>query len=259
MSLTLLAAAGATTNVSADPVADKRAEAVQIAEALDQQGQKVSMMAEELDQARLGADEVAARVRSAEERMRETDRRVGQARARLRGHAVASYVEGGELPAMQAMVGGSSDDLAVRSVYVREVAGGHQATLEELRAAREDLGHERARLSVAQRSAKEALDRVEAHQRAAEEAAGAQESTLRRLQGELGTLVAAEAQRRATEEASRVQAELAARQARDATAVAASPAPGRAASGRAASRQPAPVLDLAPAPGARTNPPPAGA
>ncbi|MDQ3569745.1 MAG: NlpC/P60 family protein [Actinomycetota bacterium] len=177
-------------------------------------------MAEELAQARLGADDVAGKVRSAEERMRDTDRRVGQARARLRGHAVASYVEGGELPAVQAMVGGSSDDLAVRSVYVKEAAG---------------------------------------RQQAAEEAAGAQESTLRRVQGELGTLVAAETQRRAGEEASRAQAELAARQARAAAPVAASSTPGRAASRQPASRQPAPVLDLAPAPGARTNPPPAGA
>jgi hypothetical protein len=118
-------------------VADKRAEAAHIAQALEEQGQKVSVLAEDLDQARQRADDVAARARAAEEKLRETDRRVSDARSRLRGHAVASYVKGGELPAMQAMVAGTSDDLAVRTVYVKEVAGQQQVALEDLRAARQ--------------------------------------------------------------------------------------------------------------------------
>ncbi|MDP8976349.1 MAG: hypothetical protein M3N28_08325, partial [Actinomycetota bacterium] len=205
--------ATAAAPVSADPVADKRAEAARIAEALEEQGRKVSVLSEDLDQARLHADDVGGRARAAEEALRNTDRRVGRARARLKGHAVASYVQGGELPAVQALVAGSGDELAVRTIYVKEVAGRQQAALEDLRAARQDLEAERGRLEVAQRSAREALGQVESRRRAAEEAAGAQESTLQRVQGELGSLVAAEAQRRAAEEASRAQAELAARQA----------------------------------------------
>ena len=269
-SLALTVMAVAVAPVSADPVTDKRAEAVRIAQALEEQGRKVSVLAEDLDQARLRADDVAARAGAAEEKLRETDRRVSDARSRLRGHAVASYVKGGELPAMQVMVAGTSDDLAVRTVYVKEVAGQQQAALEELRAARQDLDSERGRLAVAQRSTKEALGQVESRRRAAEEAAGAQEATLQRVQGELGTLVAAEAERRETEEASKAQSELAARQARAAATVGAvgaapSAAPGRSQSspqprpqspGRPA---PVPILDMAPAPGAGARPPASGA
>jgi len=260
-SLALAVTAVGAAPVSAEPVADKRAEAARIAQALEEQGRKVSVLTEDLDQARLRADDVEARARAAEEKLRETDRRVGEARTRLRGHAVASYVKGGELPAMQAMVAGSSDDLAVRTVYVREVAGQQQSALEDLRAARGDLESERSTLAAAQRSAREALGQVESRRRAAAEAAGAQEATLQRVQGELGALVAAEAERRASEEASKAQAELAARQARAAAAPSAS-APTPAAPGRSqSSSRPAatPILDLAPAPGAGAGPPPAGA
>lgn len=259
--LALAVTAVGVAPVSADPVAEKRAEAARIAQALEEQGRKVSLLSEDLDQARLRSDEVAARARAAEEKLRDTDRRVGVARSRLRGQAVASYVKGGELPAMQAMVAGSSDDLAVRTVYVKEVAGQQQAALEDLRAARQDLESERSKLAVAQRSAKEALGQVESRRRNAEEAAGAQEATLQRVQGELGTLVAAEAERRATEEASKARAELAARQARAAAAVAAPPpaTPGRPQS-PSPSRPPAiPILDLAPAPGAGAGAPASGA
>lgn len=248
--------------VSADTVADKRAQAARIAEALEEQGRKVSVLSEDLDQARLHADEVSGRARTAEEKLRLTDLRVGEARSRLRGQAVASYVKGGELPAMQAMVAGSSDDLAVRTVYVKEVGGRQQAALEDLRAARQNLESERSQLDGAQRSAKEALGQVESRRRAAEEAAGAQEATLQRVQGELATLVAAAAERRATEEASKAQAELAARQARAAVVAAAVPPPAAPTPGRPpAPRRPeaAPILDQAPEPGAATGRPAAGA
>ena len=140
-SLALTAMATAAVPISADPadpVADKRAEAARIAEALEERGREVSVLSEELNQARLHADDVGGRARAAEETLRQTDRRVAQARARLKGHAVASYMEGGELPALQAMVAGSNDDLAVRTAYVKEVTGRQQAALEDLRAARQD-------------------------------------------------------------------------------------------------------------------------
>ena len=207
----LSASAVGPVAAGADPVADKRAEAARIAAALESQGQRVSVLAEELAQARLRAEEVAGQVRAAQERVRSTDRRVAQARARLRGHAVASYVKGDELPAVHAMLSGSTDELAVRSAYVREIAGRQQAALEDLRAARQDLDEHRSRLEEAQRSARAALASVESRQQAAEVAAAAQEATLGRVQGELGALVAAEAQRRSEEEARQAQAEMAVR------------------------------------------------
>lgn len=248
----IVVAAAVVAPASADPVADKRAEAATIAQHLEEQGRMVSLLTEELDEARVKYDEVAGRARAAEERLRDTDRRVGLARRRLKGQAVDSYVRGGELPAVQAMVAGPTDELAVRSAYVKEVAGLQQSALEDLRAARQDLQAERAQLEMAQRSARQSLSQVEARQRAAEEAAGAQEATVRRVQGELGELVAAEAQRRAAEEAARAQAEFSARQARAAAAQAA---------GRQGGPRPAvPILDLAPEPGGGgAGPPAAGA
>ena len=249
--LALLAPLAATQPALADQVADKRAEAARLAESLEEQGRKVSVLTEEVNQARLRADEVAAQARVAQERTRDTDRRVAQARARLKGHAVASYVEGGQLPAVQAMVSGSTDDLAVRTVYVKEVAGRQRTALEDLRAARQDLEEQRDKLEAAQRSAKDALSRVESRQQAAAQAAGAQEDTLRRVQGEVGSLVAAETQRRADEESRRAQSEVAALQAR----TAGPRAPAGAAPGRGGGTGPGAVAP----PGPNAGPPASGA
>lgn len=248
----LVAVVALAPPAGADQVAEKRDEAARIATALEDQGRKVSVLAEELAEARLGAGEVEGQARAAQERLRDTDRRVSQARARLRGHAVASYVEGGQLPAVQAMVGGSTDDLAVRTAYVKEVAGRQQAALEDLRAAQQDLEDQRRKLEEAERWAKQALAGVESRQRTAQEAADAQEATLRRVQGELGALVAAEAERRAGDEARQARAELAARQ----PEAASRPAP--AAGAPAPARRPAaPALALAVAPPAASIGPPA--
>ena len=254
MAVALVVAVALPAPAGADEVGDRRAEAARIATSLEEQGRRVSMLAEEVNEARLRADQVAGQARAAEERLRDTDRRVGQARSRLKGHAVASYVQGGQLPAVQAMVAGSSDDLAVRSAYVKEITGRQRAALEELRAARQDVEDQRRKLQDAQRSATQALAGVESRQREAQDAAEGQEATLRRVQGELATLVAAEAQRRAVEEARQAQADLAARQGE--LSARPTPTPGTAAPAR---RTAGPPALGAGAPVANAGPPASGA
>ncbi|MGI8683528.1 MAG: NlpC/P60 family protein [Acidimicrobiales bacterium] len=212
----------------ADDIADKRAEAGKVAEELEAQGERVSILAERLNQAQLQADKLAGQVRVAEAELAAADREVAAVRSRLRQRAVASYVGGGrtagELPIQQLLDSGSANDLVVRRAYVSSIAGTERATADTLDAAQEQRRVRRADLDAAQQSAKGVLDDVAAQRKAAAAAAAERRATLDRVQGELGALVEAEQARRAAEEQKRVEAELAARQAREEAARAAAKA-----------------------------------
>jgi len=120
-------AAGGAQPGPGDAIADKTAEAEKVARELEAQGERVSILAEQLNQARLKADELAEQVRVAEGDLAAADRQVGAVRARLRDRAVASYMGGGlepgGLPIEQLLDSGSANDLVVRRAYVATVAG----------------------------------------------------------------------------------------------------------------------------------------
>lgn len=199
---------------AADPIADKRAEAERIAAELETQGRRVSVLAEQLNQARIEADRLEAQVRTAEVELLAADRQLAAVQARLRDRAVSSYVRGRPLPMEQMLVSGSANDVAVRQTYVATIVGQERALTITLDQARERQRDQRLDLEAARRAARAVLDEVAAQRRAASEAAAAHKATLDRVKGELGTLVEAERARRAEEEARRVQAELAARRER---------------------------------------------
>ena len=253
-----LVLAGAADPAAGDPVADKRAEAERVARELEDQGERVSVLAEQLNQAGIKAERVEEQVREAEVELAAADRQVAAVRARLRERAVASYVGGVRLPMEQLLVSGSANDVAVREAYVATVAGQERAVVETLDEAQERRRAQRADLEAARRSARAVLEEVAGQRKAAAEAADARQATLDRVQGELGELVAAERARRAAEEARRVQADLAARQERatreqaaraEAAAAASRARQAEEASRRASTTLAAPIARL-PVPGA---------
>ena len=237
---TLVGMGGGGEPALGDPIADKKAEAEKVARELEAQGERVSILAEQLNQAQLKADQLGAQVKVAEGELAAADREVAAVRRRLRNRAVASYVGGGrstgELPIQQLLDSGSANDLVVRQTYASAIAGREQVTVDMLDAAQEQRQAQRARLDLAQQSAKIVLDQAAARRKEAAVAAAERKATLERVQGELGALVEAEQARRAAEEVKRVQAELAARQAREEAARAAATARAEAERQEAARR-----------------------
>lgn len=196
---------------AADEIAQKRAEAARLAEALEAQGRQVSLLAEELNEARLNAERTAGQVSAIKGQVRETDQLVRQATARVKGHAVASYLRGGQMPVEHFLSIRSVDELAVRRIYVTAVVGNEQAVIGALQNARELRDARLAQLEAAQLSARSELSAVEARRQAAARAAAEEEATLGRVRGDLATLVAAENRRRAEDEDRRGRVEAARR------------------------------------------------
>lgn len=223
---------------AADAIADKQAEAERIARQLEQQSRQVSILAEDYDEARLAIEKTEAELATAEAQVKKTDAEAGAIRTRLKDQAVESYIRGGSMPALAMLVDTkSTEDLGIRTHYVKTVTAGAVDVLDELRVVRIELGEQRERLDATRADAKAAAELAESKRRDAAAAQAAQEKTLSKVQGELAALVEAEAKRRAEEEARRVQAELAAREAKakaDAEAAAAREAAAREAASRRA-------------------------
>lgn len=197
----------------ADPLAEKRAEAARIARQLEEQSRRVSLLAEDFDEARVQVQQLDAGVARAESRVARTDDEVRQARDRLRDQVVDAYMRGGAPRALEMLVRGHADaELAVRHQYVKATTDVAKEAIDGLREAQLQQSEERDRLEQARSLARDAVARADAARREAGEAEAAQRETLARVQGELATLVAAETRRRAEEEARRVQAELARRE-----------------------------------------------
>lgn len=223
---------------AADAIADKKAEAERIARQLEQQSRQISILAEDYDEARLAIEKTEAELATAEAQVKKTDAEAGAIRTRLKDQAVESYIRGGSMPALAMLVDTqSTEDLGIRTHYVKTVTAGAVDVLDELRAVRIELGEQRERLDATRSEAKAAAELAESKRREAAAAQAAQERTLSKVQGELAALVEAEAKRRAEEEARRVQAEMAAREAKakaDAEAAAAREAAAREAASRRA-------------------------
>ena len=201
----------APLTAGADQIADKRAEAERIARQLDAQGERISVLAERLDQANMKADRVAAQVVAAQAALTQVDHQVQAARNLLRAEAVTAYVQGGRLPTVQALATAQGTQLGIQAAYAKTVAGKEQSALDALHGAREQLADKRAALETAQRSARAAVADVAASKQAAAGAAADEQALLGRVKGELASLVQAEEQRRAAEAARRAETALAAR------------------------------------------------
>lgn len=205
----------AVPEASADPLADKRAEAGRLSQQLDEQGERISLLAEQVNNARLKADEVEAAAAAVAAELARVERAVADAVDRLREQAVNAYVRGGRLPAVQMLMSGHTDDLAVRNTYVETVVGQEQAALDVLHAAQVERKAKQASMEASRAAARAALAAVEQSRREAAAAEAAQRATLSRVEGELGALVEADRRRREEEAARRAQAELARRQAEE--------------------------------------------
>ena len=75
LSLAFLAPLAGTTAASADPISDKKAQASQLAQELEARGERESQLAEQVDRARLAADDVNAKLAKAQADMAAVDTR----------------------------------------------------------------------------------------------------------------------------------------------------------------------------------------
>ena len=200
-----------SATVSAGPLEDKRAEAGRIRADLERQGERISVLDEQYNRARLRVEEADSTFAATEKHLRAAERRYRAARARLARHAVDAYMHGAPAALVERLVTSNGADLPLRQQYVETATGNERQAIDDLQVAREDLTVRERKATDARTQARAAAAAAQRNRSAVERAVAVQNTVLSKVQGELAQLVAVEQARRAQEEARRVQRELAAR------------------------------------------------
>jgi cell wall-associated NlpC family hydrolase len=186
---------------AADRIADKRAEARRLATKIEAEARRESILAEQLNEARLRVETLGSAVTRAQSDLEHTRAEVVSRRGLVRQVAVYDYMHGAAGKISTLLQGGR--DLAIRQRYLNTIAGQQNEALDALHAATQDLSRRHAELDGAHHRAVDAAAAVARAEKAAAKASNESQATLRRVQGELATLVAAERERQAKANAAR--------------------------------------------------------
>ncbi|MDQ6797313.1 MAG: NlpC/P60 family protein, partial [Actinomycetota bacterium] len=173
-------------------IADKKAEAARIAADLDAQGNKVSLAAEQFNQAQLKVAAVQSSLAKVKGNLARADERMQSAKGVLAQVAVQSYVSGGSTSFFAHLASSNQDDLVLRTQYLRFTAADQRDALGQVRAAREDFSAAQARLDDEEKVSAGVASAAEAAKRQAADAEAAQRNLLGQVNGELTQLVATE-------------------------------------------------------------------
>jgi cell wall-associated NlpC family hydrolase len=195
----------------ADQIADKRAQAAQIAARLSSDDYRINQLSEQYDGARLRQQQVEAQLTAARAGLARTDGQVQSLGTQLRDLAVAAYLRSGRPVAVQLVDRNAVALATVGRAYEELAAGNERELLDTVHALRATLAVQRSALESASRDAVAASTRVGQLRQAAEAAVAEEQALLSQVQGDLATLVAQAQAASEARLAAQVQADLAAR------------------------------------------------
>jgi cell wall-associated NlpC family hydrolase len=193
----------AAGSAGAAPSDAKQAEANRLAKQLEVEGQRVAVLAEQYNRARLSVEQARSNSARVTGDLARAEAQFAQIRDRMARVAVESYVHGGNSSTIEHMLRGNAEDVIARRQYLDAAAAGGKKTLDELKAAREDLQALRAQRRAAQQQAEGAAQSLAGKKAEADRAVAANQATLRKVKGDLGDLVRAEEARRLAAQANR--------------------------------------------------------
>ena len=194
----------------ADTVGDRRSQAQRLAAQLDALNQRSSQLVEAYNQARLRLDQVNTKLAAAKAALGSTDGKLSGARSRVRDMAVESYMQGGGVKQLSLLIPSSSNEIGVRSTYVKSVTANTNDAVDALHEAHVVLSREQAQLAAAQADAARAVGDLQASQKQAADAEAATQSAYAQAQAQVGQAVLAQTVAdRAAAAQSRIQAAIA--------------------------------------------------
>lgn len=173
----------------ADTVGDKRSQAQRLAAQLDALNQRSSQLVESFNQARLRLDQVNAKLAAAKAALGSNDGQLNGARSRVRDMAVESYMQGGGVKQLSLLIPSSSNEIGVRSTYVKSVTANTNDAVDALHQAHFELSRLQAQLVAAQADAARAVANLQASQKQAADAEAATQAAYASAQAQLGQAV----------------------------------------------------------------------
>ena len=177
---------------------DRQTQADQLAQQMDDQGQRIAALDEQFNQARAKAEAIDAQLAAIGPKLAESDRQLAAARQRLAAASVDAYVRGGSSPLLGALIKSNAADFGVRKTYVNAALDEQRGALKGFDAARKRLLATRDELRTAQRQARATAAAIDANRQAIQATVTAQQTTMTQVQQpDMAALVAQAAAARA--------------------------------------------------------------
>jgi cell wall-associated NlpC family hydrolase len=175
----------------ADPLGSARAQAAQIAAQLHAEGARLDVLSQQYEAAQQQLATVDAQISQIRDAIAQDQAQVAADVSGLRSEALANY-ETGATDSGLTVFGGGGEKAAAADVYQNLAAADMTTAVDTLRQAQVHLGQQQAELVISQAQAEAALAQATAARNGAETTAGAEQATLRSLNGQIAQLVAAQ-------------------------------------------------------------------
>ena len=209
MCVALLGGAFAPATASASTIDDKKAQAQKLQQRIDANGEKISMLAERYDAAKLLLDSATANILVVQSRALAAQAETDRVAATVGRRAAAIYMSAGVQTPLDSINVSNVGDVGRRAKYAAATADRDTQLLGRLAMSRQDLQVTRRELESARKSAQTQIDAIEASRHDVEAANATQARLLSQVKGEIATLIRQEEQRRAAAEKARSDAEMA--------------------------------------------------
>ncbi len=203
--------------VSADAISDKRAQAAQIAQQLDQLTNQIDQLGQQYDAAQEELGQVNARISAASAQLARSQHQLDTAREQLASYAVEAYVHGGDSNVTDLVLSGSGPDVVREVAFLKAASVNKTQLIDDVRSAEYSTRSQLGQLDAARTAAKSLQAKVSDQKAEATEAIAHQQALQATVTGQLAQLVA---------QAQAAKAALAAQQARARLVSQTTPSPG---------------------------------
>ncbi|MDQ1481619.1 MAG: peptidoglycan DL-endopeptidase CwlO [Actinomycetota bacterium] len=207
--IAILAGALLPSAASGATIADKVAQARQLKAEIDANGEKISMLAERYNGAKIALDAVTRSISGIESRISLAQAETERTGVVVERRAAALYMGAGSQSPIAWMDVSNVNEAGSRSMYGAATEDRDRLSLERLAASRADLRAKKSELEAAKQRAQSQIDAIAASRRDVEAANAKQADLLASVNGEIATLVSQEEARQAAADKARSDAEAA--------------------------------------------------
>jgi cell wall-associated NlpC family hydrolase len=188
--LTVAATVGVLTGpVGADAIADKKAQAAQIARQLDQLSSRIDQLGQQYDAAQQKLEAVNGQIGQAKQKVAAADAQLRQARRELASYAVEAYVNGGDSALPDILLTGKGPDVVSQVEYLKSASVNRSQLIDDVRAAEYSMKTHLDELQTAQTSAKALQKKLNDQKASADQAMTQQQHLQATVTGQLAGLV----------------------------------------------------------------------
>jgi peptidoglycan DL-endopeptidase CwlO len=236
----LLLVAGLAAPASADPIADKKAEAAKLAKRIEELQVWAEQLTEQYNKAKFDLAQLEVELAYSQAQVTAKDQESSALASRATQAAIQAYLYGGAASGpTQVIEQVNGSDNAPREAYLSTVLGDLSDITDQVKAVRQDAGLRQKKLDDQQARKATLIKTTESKRIEASKAIEKSQDLLKTAKGDLADLVRKEEERRAREAEAAAKRAAEERIARERAAAAASAASAAAAANAAARRAPA--------------------